>query len=107
MSKDSHVNKRDGHLGLGGPRPPVAERSSKGPAEADTGLASFPSSYSDPSTVGHYDERKAFEAAHGNPSPRQRLERGEQVDGKVDRVAPGGIHQKPGDASIAGAAPLT
>jgi hypothetical protein len=102
MSTDN-VSRRDGHWNLGGPRPEVTPRAPKPKPAAQAA----DSRYSEPSTVGWYDERKAFEAAAGNPSPRQRLERGEDIDGKTDRVAPGGIHQQPGDASIAGAAPLT
>jgi hypothetical protein len=102
-SNADHVSKRDGHLGLAEARPAPTPRASK--AKPVTRAAD--ARYSEPSTVGWYDERKAFESAQGNPSPRQRLERGEQVDGKVDRVAPGGAHQEPGDASIAAAAPLT
>lgn len=103
MSTDeTHVSRRDGHLNLGGPRPEVTPRAPK----AKPATQAADSRYSEPSTVGWY-ERKTFEAAAGKPSPRQRLERGEGVDGKTDRVAPSGVHQQPGDVSIAGAAPLT
>jgi hypothetical protein len=79
--KTDHVKLRDGSAGLGGPRPRVAPRPAKRPAEAETGTKEFAGAYSDPSrrTVGVYDARRQFEGAHGNPSPRQKAMRGENV----------------------------
>jgi hypothetical protein len=103
VSSDSHVEPRDGHWNLGGPRPAVTSRAPKPKPAAQAADAR----YSDPSTVGWYDERKTFEAAHGRRSPRQRLAAGEGVDGKVDRIAPAGTHQEPGDPIAYAPAPLT
>jgi hypothetical protein len=108
MSTDSHISKRDGHLNLGGPRPAQTPRASRAPRQHPPAPAALSDSYNDSGTVGVFDlGRKTFEATAGHPSPRQKLERGEAIDGKHDRVAPQGTHQTPGDASIAGAAPLT
>ena|SRR5436190_14874907 len=54
--------------------------------------------YSDPGTVGWFDETEALKSAHGNPSPRLRAMRGEDV---------GGTHTEPGqEASIGLANPI-
>jgi hypothetical protein len=71
MAKEDLI-KRDGSQGLGQPsRPQPVPRANE---SHEAGTAAFGKAYSDPSTVGHYDERRAFEAAHGTPSPRQRGE---------------------------------
>jgi hypothetical protein len=104
-----HVDARDGHHSLGGPRPDVPPRPNRAPRQHPPAPAAFSGRYStDSSFVGKVEVDKAtFEGISGHPSPRQKLERGEAIDGKHDRVAPGGVHQEPSDVSIAGAAPLT
>jgi hypothetical protein len=94
MSTDN-VSRRDEHLGLGGPRPEPTPRPNREPRQHPPAPAGLSGSYGDSRTVRVFDARSAFEQSHGNPSSRQRLERGEGIDGKTDRVAPGGIHQIP------------
>lgn len=73
----SHVIPRDGSV-KGGPPPAPPEVPKIAPSkEAETGIAQFGGSYGDASTVGHFDARRQFEAAHGAPSPRQRVARGD------------------------------
>jgi hypothetical protein len=79
MTTPKHVLPRDGSQGLGlAERPQPASKPSAS-HEAEAGTAQFGKAYSDRSTVGVYDGRKAFEAAAGTPSPRQRAQRGEKV----------------------------
>src|SRR4051812_26792637 len=92
MTKDSHVIKRDGAARLGSPpsmRPP--RPSTK--REAESGGASFGPGYTDQSYSGTRDERKAFEAARGTPSPRQQEA---QRTGPLDKPQPA----NPGDLEM-------
>ena len=82
-----HVLPRDGSAGLGGPRPDPPVRPSQD-HEAETGHEAFDPSYGDRSTVGVYDERRAFEAGHGTPSPRQLAQRGKDVVPKAKTAGP-------------------
>jgi hypothetical protein len=86
-NKPHHVLLRDGSARRGGPRPDPPARPAKPKREAESGSASFGPAYSDRGHVGVYDARKAFENAHGNPSPRQLAERG-QDPGGGEHVAP-------------------
>jgi hypothetical protein len=73
-----------------GPRAPKPSRSR---AKEPPASINFGAAYSDPSTVGWYDERASFEAAGGTPSPRQRAQRGEDI---------GLTHTEPGDSLPSG-----
>lgn len=79
--------RHDGSANLGGPRPDPPVRPSHD-HEASTGHEAFDPSYGDRSTVGVYDERRAFEAVHGTPSPRQLAQRGENVVPKAKTAWP-------------------
>jgi hypothetical protein len=72
MAKEDLI-KRDGSAQLGSPRPRIAPR----PSKSNAVQPRHDARYADHSTVGWYDERDAFEAAAGTPSPRQRAARGE------------------------------
>jgi hypothetical protein len=65
-----------------GPRAPKAA----GRAAAHEARASADKRYSDPSTVGWFDESEALKSAHGKPGPRGPEH---ELDGKHDRVQPG------------------
>jgi hypothetical protein len=82
MTTPKHVLPRDGSQGFGLSEPPQPAPKPSAPHEAESGSASFGKSYGDRSTVGVYDERKAFEGAAGAPSPRQRAMRGESGFGE-------------------------
>jgi hypothetical protein len=75
--KTDHVLPRDGRAAFGGPRPPMPERPSKGPKEAETGTKEF-GGYGDSRVTGHLDARRQFEGAAGTPSPRQLAARGDR-----------------------------
>jgi hypothetical protein len=100
-TKQPNVMPHDGSLNLGGPRPPVPERPAKPPAEAKT-PSRFGGAYADRSYVGVRDERAAFDAAQGTPSPRALAQRS-------GPEAIGMTHIEPGneDELIKRAAPLT
>jgi hypothetical protein len=49
------------------------------------------SEYSDSRTVGHYDERRMFEGARGNPGPRGPEH---QLEGKAEHVTPDRSEEK-------------
>ena len=94
-SKTEHVLLRDGSAHRGGPRPAPPERPAKPLREADAAGAFAERCYSDSmnysglSVAGIREERAAFEATHGNPSPRQLAQAGHD---------PGeGTHSEPGD----------
>jgi len=69
-----HVIPRDGSAGLGGPRPDVPARPSPDHT-AETGNSSFPAACTEKNYNGTDDARRAFELAHGTPSPRQLAQR--------------------------------
>lgn len=92
-TRTDHVIVRDGSNRRGGPPPAPPARPAKAPPEAKTPADSR---YSDPSTVGWFDESEGFKAARGN-----------HPGARGPESEPGGTHQEPGDASIAAAVPLT
>jgi hypothetical protein len=89
-TKTDHVTLRDGSKRLAEPRPTPPDRATPGPREADSGTSLFGGRYGDPSTVGHYDvAQKVFATEHGNPSPRELAQAGNDPGG--------GRHVEPGD----------
>ena len=87
---EPNPNPRSSNPGLGGPRPPQPDHPSGPPEEAETGNASFPPACTAPDYSGIDDGRRAFELAHGQPNPRQRLQRGEKIVVPRAETKPGG-----------------